>query len=749
MTVFFYMNSQTTGTVVDSDFNPIAKVSITVDDEEIATTDKSGIFLLPASISLPIRVTFSHPNYFFLEVSLTENNSTFQLKRIPKDNELSTVLLASTFNKKSGVLIPTKTLTEEKLEEFDPVDAIDALNQTEGVYIQNGAQNTNRITIRGVGSRTLYGTNKIRAYFNGIPITNGTGSTEINSFNIDALAAVEVVKGPKATQYGTNLGGTLLLSTKTPLNDGAEVSNTFTIGSFGLLKNSSSAIVKDDELTLFANYDHLELNGFRENSFNNRNNYLISANYDLNERLSLGILIRHTNNISEIASSLSETDFNEDATQAAFTWGQAQGFEDNRETLTGISLESTISETFSNTTSVFYTYLDHYEPRPFDILEEFTHSYGLRSIFAASYSLADRNATVSFGGEWYEGDYNGRTFQNLYEENNENGSLQGDLLSNNDEKRHQLNFFATTIIPISEKFKTEIGLNVNNTNYDLTDSFNIGEANTSADRDFETILAPNLNLLYDATQNWSFYGNISRGFNYPSVAETLTPEGIVNPEIGPEIGWNYEVGTEADFLSNRLQVKAAAYLLSITDLLVAERVGNDQFVGRNAGKTHNRGIEVGVNYSSEIFQNFTLSTYANADFNFHKFVDFIDGDQDFSGNELTGVPDKKISGGLTLKHTLGMYVLGNVLHVGSQPITDTNNLYSDSYTVLNLKAGYDTTLLENIKLSLSAGINNVADATYASSILINASAFGGNKPRYFYPAPPINYYGGLGVTYMF
>ncbi|MCT8341139.1 TonB-dependent receptor [Flavobacteriaceae bacterium TK19130] len=749
MTVFFYGESQTNGTVVDSDFNPIADVSITIEDEKIATTDKSGIFQLPASISLPIRITFSHPNYFFLEVSLTENNSTFQLRRIPKDNELSTVLLAATFNKKSGVLIPTKTLTEEKLGEFDPVDAIDALNQTEGVYIQNGAQNTNRITIRGVGSRTLYGTNKIRAYFNGIPITNGTGSTEINSFNINALAAVEVVKGPKATQYGTNLGGTLLLSTKTPLNDGAEVSNTFTIGSFGLLKNSFTAIVKDDKLTLFANYDHLELNGFRENSFNNRNNYLISANYDLSERLSLGILIRHTNNISEIASSLSETDFNEDLTQAAFTWGQAQGFEDNRQTLTGISLESTISETFSNTTSVFYTYLDHYEPRPFDILEEFTHSYGLRSIFATSYSLADRNATLSFGGEWYEGDYNGRTFQNLYEENNGNGSLQGDLLSDNDEKRRQLNFFATTIIPISEKFKTEIGLNVNTTNYDLTDSFNVGEENTSADRDFETIVAPNLSLLYDITRNWSLYGNISRGFNYPSVAETLTPEGIVNPEIGPEIGWNYEVGTEANFLSNRLQVKVAAYLLSITDLLVAERVGNDQFVGRNAGNTHNRGIEVGVNYSSEIFQNFTLSTYANADFNFHKFIDFVDGDEDFSGNELTGVPDKKLSGGLTLKHISGMYVLGNVLHVGSQPITDANDLYSDSYTVLNLKAGYNTTLLENFKLSLSAGINNVADATYASSILINASAFGGNEPRYFYPAPPINYYGGLGVTYTF
>jgi hypothetical protein len=37
--------------------------------------------------------------------------------------------------------------------------------------MQQGALNTNRISIRGIGSRAQYGTQKIKAYYEGIPLT--------------------------------------------------------------------------------------------------------------------------------------------------------------------------------------------------------------------------------------------------------------------------------------------------------------------------------------------------------------------------------------------------------------------------------------------------------------------------------------------------------------------------------------------------------------------------------------------------
>jgi len=66
---------------------------------------------------------------------------------------------------------------------------------------------------------------------------------------------------------------------------------------------------------------------------------------------------------------------------------------------------------------------------------------------------------------------------------------------------------------------------------------------------------------------------------------------------------------------------------------------------------------------------------------------------------------------------------------------------------LNLKLGYKNQISEQLRIGLDFGINNLTDTKYAQSVLINASGFGGNAPRYFYPGNNINYYGGLKLNY--
>jgi len=747
--VFFNSTAQITGIVTTQNANPIEDVSLTIADSITVSTNINGKFTLPSDIKLPVMVVFQHSNYYTETIRISETENTYILKKIKETEQLEAVLLASNFQKESGVLVPTSNISSEKIETYSPIDLVNAINETPGVYIQQGAINTNRITIRGVGSRTLYGTNKIRAYFNGIPITNGVGETAIDSYDANNIKNIEIVKGPKATQYGTNLGGTLLLNTKELFKNGAEISNTATLGSYGLFKNTLSASVKEDELSLHFNYDHLQQDGYRDNSQYNRNSYFLNTDYQFNDKYSITFLINHLNNNAQIPSSLGLTNFTEDPTQAAFTWDASKGYEDNRQTLVGLSFSNKFSETFSNTTSIYYSYLDHYEPRPFNILDELTNGYGARTVFAKSFDFNKQKASVSFGSEWYQDTYRWKTIENLYEENNNQGSLEGALLSKNKEIRNQLDVFATTILPITERFKAEIGLNVHKTTYDYTDEFNTGNDNTSADRDFDLIFAPNLNLLYQFSRKTSFYGNISRGFNYPSLEETLTPDGIINPDIGPETGWNYEVGTELYFFNRNLHLQSSAYLLSISNLLVAERVGNDQFIGRNAGKTHHRGLEFRADYTFMLSPSFQLNPFLTAEFNFHKFVDFVDEEDDFSGNDLTGVPDKKITTGFTLTYNSGVSLATNFQHIGSQPITDENSLYSDSYNVLNIKAEYKKAIADAFYIRLSAGINNLANSTYASSILINAAGFGGSEPRYYYPGLPRNYYSSIQIQYSF
>src|SRR5690606_39532652 len=86
--------------------------------------------------------------------------------------------------------------------------------------------------------------------------------------------------------------------------------------------------------------------------------------------------------------------------------------------------------------------------------------------------------------------------------------------------------------------------------------------------------------------------------------------------------------------------------LDIDDLLVAQRVGDDQYIGRNAGKTEHKGVEMYISYTQPINQYLYFSPYINAEIIDHKFIDFVDTENDFSENQLTGVPDKKINGGI-------------------------------------------------------------------------------------------------------
>lgn len=744
-------NAQIEGFVYSNQDNPISGVSVFIHSEKISETNTDGIFVLSEAFQLPIKLRLEHPNYFISAVEMKKNQACFQLSSLSTSEKLKEIIVSTNYQKDTSIvsselIIPVAKITAAKFDAFSPIDLISAINETPGVFTQSGALNTNRITIRGVGSRTLYGTNKIRAYFNGIPITNAIGETQIDMFDPEDMASLEIVKGPKATQYGTNLGGTLLLNSKQAAAGESFLKSNLTLGSFGMIKNTVSFATATEKFSMNLNYNHLETDGFRENNNYDRKAFFLTSTYKFNARNELSLLVNYIDYFAQIPSSIGKTAFEENPSQAAFTWKKAQGFEDNKQTLAGLRFTHHFSARFRNTSSVFYTYLDHYEPRPFNILEEFTNSYGARTVFDIDFLFLKKTAKLSFGGEFYKDEFNWKTIENLYEDNNDNGSLEGDLLSDNNEKRDNINLFATVTVSFTEKLKGQFGLNFNKTTYKSRDVFDPREIKKNADRDFDPIFAPNVNLLYEFNKNLSTYFNFSRGFNYPSIEETLTPEGVINPELGPEKGYNYEVGSELFLFTRKLHLQVNAYFLDIDDLLVAERMGDDQYVGRNAGKTEHQGIEWSISFTQPINRFLYISPYINAEITDHKFIDFVDGDNNFSGNQLTGVPDKKVNGGIHFGYK-NFNLNTNFLHIGEIPLNDANQIYSDSYNVFNAKASYKFELSKALSLDVNVGINNFTDKSYASSILINATGFGKAEPRFYYPGMPRNWFAGVKVAY--
>ena len=152
------------------------------------------------------------------------------------------------------------------------------------------------------------------------------------------------------------------------------------------------------------------------------------------------------------------------------------------------------------------------------------------------------------------------------------------------------------------------------------------------------ILSPRISL-NQKLNNQSIYINISHGYSSPNIDETLDGDGLVNPDIIPETGWNYEIGLIGRNKTNILSYNIGLYYMNIKNLLVAQRTSFDTFVGVNAGKTSHPGIEGQFNlliYKPNSDNEITLES--NFFKNWYKFLDFNNLGIDFSNNLLTGVP---------------------------------------------------------------------------------------------------------------
>lgn len=638
-------------------------------------------------------------------------------------------------------------LNMQDLQRNNLADITPVLNTLPGVLMQSGGINTNRISIRGVGARTPYGTNKIRAFYGSIPLTSGDSETTIEDIDLEIISQVEVIKGPLSSLYGAGLGGAILITPKFSTNAGSRAVVSTTHGSYGLMKNTLNYGYNGETGSLNINYHKLETDGYRENSKYNREGVTLAGELFRREKSKLTYFGNYTYLKAYIPSSINKDMYDNNPRGAAPTWKASKGYEEYDSWLGGLAYDWKVADWLANSTSVFVNTKDNYEPRPFDILTQNTTAYGGRTQFTGNVDLAGIKTSFIAGMEYFHDGFTGGAYANLYQDNNGQGSLEGERLMGSEQKRDFINAFAQLRVELSQKFEVQAGVNYNKTKFRLNNTFP-DDALSSEKYSYAGIWSPQVSLLYKPSRLQTIYASVSRGFSLPSIEETLTADGTINPNIKPENGYNFEVGGKFYLLNKNLYAELSLYRMQIKDLLVAQRVGDDQYVGVNAGETLHQGIEVLLKYNWQAGRNFSVQPYASASIGKYEFKEFINNDIDYSGNELTGVPKNKMNAGI-LFEMLGAYLSADYYYVGSLPMNDANTVYNDSYNLLNMKAGYRFEVFKGFASHISAGVNNVTDTKYASMILVNATGVNGAMPRYYYPGLPVNYYANLAFSYSF
>ncbi len=638
-------------------------------------------------------------------------------------------------------------LSKKELTQNNATDISTVINTIPGVFMQSSNITTTRISIRGIGARTPHGTNKIRAFYGSIPLTSGNSETVIDDIDLENIGQIEVIKGPLSSIYGAGLGGAILISPQLSKNNGQTAGISTVFGSFGLLKNTLNYSLTEKKSSLNLSYHKLKTDGWRENSAYDREGITLSGELFKKQNSKLTYFSNYTYLKAYIPSSISKQVFDSNPELGAPTWVASKGFKEYKSTLTGLAYDFKINNNLSNSTSVFVNYKDSNEPRPFDILRQYTFGTGARTQFSGNFRISKIENQFIAGLEYFTDNYSGNTFVNLYKTNSGQGSLQGNQLTETDQKRHFYNIFSQIRTLLSEKFEFQAGLNYNETHFELT---NFLPQKTATEKySYNGILSPQLSFLYKPNQQQTLYFSASRGFSLPATEETLTSTGNINPNIKPESGYNFEVGGKFYFFNKNLYTEFAVYRMEIKDLLVAKRIGDDQYEGINAGKTFHEGIEISAKHNWFINRFFTLNSFIGASLGKYEFKNFVDNGNDYSGNKLTGVAANKVNAGITLNTNLGIYFSADFQFVDKIPMNDANSAYSDSYNIINLKTGYRFEILPNLNTNLAFGINNLFDEKYASMILPNAVAVGNSSPRYYYPGLPVNYYGTISLNYLF
>src|SRR5690554_2946896 len=171
------------------------------------------------SFVLSIALLFMHS--FFAEIKAQSANSgEFVSDTLQNHTSLSekidevTVTAFRTPYNLLNIPAPVNLISPAQLEAGSALTPVEALNQVPGVLMHHGTLSTNRLTIRGIGSRSPYGSNKVKAYWGEIPLTGGDGETVLEDLENYAIQRIEVIKGPSSSLYGAGLGGTILFQPK-------------------------------------------------------------------------------------------------------------------------------------------------------------------------------------------------------------------------------------------------------------------------------------------------------------------------------------------------------------------------------------------------------------------------------------------------------------------------------------------------------------------------------------------------------
>lgn len=631
------------------------------------------------------------------------------------------------------------------LSGFDESSLLYGLNTVPGVRIEQRAPGSYRVAIRGSSLRAPFGVRNVKIYWNGIPFTTPSGSTPLNLLDVTNMQQAEIIRGPAGSIYGAGNGGALLLGSRNLNRD--EAGTGIMVGSYGLERYTTYAQGQFKNGSLHFNYANQKLDGYREQSFLNRETAELSTRFHLNEKQVIKTSFLYSDLFYGIPGGLNKEQYENDPTQARqgnpFVLGSidANASIQQEMFLAGLTHDVQITDAFSNLTTVYGTFNAFENPFNLDYKKDSRKSGGGRSRFYYDTIVGEVRSRFTAGGEYQAANYAARNFEN-------DSSKVGALNFDDEIEIQSALIFLNAEIDLPHEFYITAGLSYNRLVYNINRlATNLeGDSQGVARKTFEPEIIPRIGLVKKFSSALSLHGSISYGFSPPTIEEFRTNEGSIALDLEAEQGTNYEVGIRGTLRNISFNYDLSTFYFKLDETIVQQPSDrNSTVIFENTGSTDQYGVELATDWM--LIQNtgqFLQQLDWRFSYTYHhfRFNNYKKEGNDYSGNELTGVAPHRIVSSLNAQIKSGWYGSLSYNFTDKIPLNDANSVYSDAYQLVQLKTGIEQTITDGWKLNVFVGIDNLLDETYSLGNDLNA--FG---ERYYQPAAERNWFAGLMLKY--
>lgn len=678
---------------------------------------------------------------------------------------LSCAVLVSAQEKKDDRLtymdeiVVTSTRTENKtietssnisvisasdLENMDAKNLPDALKKIPGIYYSNASGLEPKISLRGTHIGMSGGA---LVLLNGIPVNVGKfGYTDYESFPVENIERVEVVKGPMSALYGGDSArGVINIVTK---RGGKPIAGNISVvgGTYNDQRYSALAYGGNGRFDYNINVKKRLQDGYRDDSYID-NNYLNGElGYLVSDDIRLSVYFNLADKDRELAKKLTEAQKDEDRKQAP-DYSQT----DNTDIITGFNFDLNKSE-YDLKTTLYYKNRDkEYEnykratstPYKEDLDEDV---YGIRSIFSWKQPVAGKKNTLSVGFDY---DHDKSDLKRIKAESRTAGApyTKPDPKKSGDFTREELGIFIQDEFKILDNLTLTAGLRWdyfefdNNADYDFSQG---GSYDYNDNPDYDE-WNPRFSINYMPLDNLSFYAGYSRAYRAPNIYDYYASGSYSAKNaytLEPETFTQYEIGSRYAF-SKWLCVDASFFHLVIDDMLDTAYDETGKYMGKqNISEATIKGFELSLSGSPldwfryRIGYSYTDARYSNDLLYKVSRTEVVNVD----GKRLTKIPYNKINVDLDFtvlqRNTYKLLWHVNLFAQSKLEMDKANTAKYKDYALVNTKLR-----LVHDSFEAFVAVNNVLDQEY------DGYAYRSYGKDYYYPAAKATF--AAGVMYKF